>query len=449
MKFDDKHAKPGESQPIDAGVAIGIGVALTALRSIASGNGSLRKDGEVVTGTLKEFGRAITVSVTQTSFALDGQEVLSDTARRPSERLKDVSSRIFELASMVAAGANQESEDFAILGQEINGYVHDQSLIGVHLPVVGTMNRVEEPECVDYEATIRRLTPLFVEETKVTSGMLTALTDAFDACNQDLFVHNLEIADERYHRHLDRDLSADSRWGSSYLAHARHVVTHGDMERLVHFNLRHGLAQTLFSLHCESYGERRQLEKRQLEDLLVKVFIGESSKSEEVAFVVRPDSMLENVAVAELSLAAFKVLRVGFDPSLYNCKPLGKLTHDLYFHALEGASGLLTKDAAIVEGLNTGRKIATSSEFQGLQDYAFARYLGDVDLQQVSSLSTTATLGNKCARSYRNACVQAVEEVERLEPERFIDIHRDERTRQDGTIVPFSEFIERRGNKHA
>jgi len=200
----------------------------------------------------------------------------------------------------------------------------------------------------------------------------------------------------------------------------------------------------LFSIYCESYGSNRQEEKQKLGDLLARVFVKEASEGDNVEDVLPQTLMLEKVAVAELSLAAFKKLYIGYDLSLYRGNPLGKLTHNLYFHALEGACGQLIDSVAVSEGRSIRSKISQFPDLQELQTYAFNTYLNEQDLAQIKSWSKVRTHGDKCARSYRNACIAAVEEVERLKPDHLIHINQQERVRPDGTVMSFSDFIESR-----
>jgi len=140
MDFDRLDSRERPSQSIDPAAAIGVGIALNALRSIAAGSGSLKLVGESIVGTLNECGQEISVRVTKENFFLDENTLLLEEGNSPSERLKEVTLRIFELASIVASGKNHEDPDFTILCEEILGYNHDQQQMQISFFPMETLN---------------------------------------------------------------------------------------------------------------------------------------------------------------------------------------------------------------------------------------------------------------------------------------------------------------------
>lgn len=441
---------PRRYQSIDALTAIGIGVAVNALRSIAAGQGTLLRDGEQVTGVLKEGARAVAVQVTKESFVLDGQTVLLEANRLPTERLEDVRSRIFDLAVAVANGLGHSTEEFSTRAREIEAYTDDQSQIRVVSLALSTGQLPSSaPDCrarevVDHEDVIKRLLPLHRETIRTTNRAIQDLTDAFNAGNRDLFTKVLQTVGELHAEHVDKDRLADSLYAPYYLTETRTVQTPGDMERMVHFSLRRELASKLFSLYCQSYGDGREAEKQALQNLLVKVFIHQASEAN-VSDVIRNYLMLQGVAVAELTLESFKVLSVNYNRSLYRADALRTFAHTLYCVADEEASGDLSWPDAVSEARDTQLMVKSSPGVLGLKDHAFNRYLDADDLKQISYwYSRQRTLGNKYARAYRNACISAVEEIERLRPDdiSLLCAFTDLRTNNDNSLMPFSEFIE-------
>jgi hypothetical protein len=118
-------------QTIDPVTAIGIGAALHALHAIAEGKGRLQQNGDTFNGILNEAGSENKIMVSRESFEIDGKEVVREPHLKSSERLEDVSSRLFDLASLVANGINRHCPKFVKLSEEIKNYLHDQNRVEV------------------------------------------------------------------------------------------------------------------------------------------------------------------------------------------------------------------------------------------------------------------------------------------------------------------------------
>lgn len=430
---------------IDAGVAMGIGIALNCLRTIAAGFGALRKEGDALLGYSIEEGQNLDVYITQNNFHLLGDVLLTPEGQKPSERLREVSSRLFELACVVADGKKSDHQDFTILAEEICGYLHDQQKIAVEFISLDAESFGDtlshERVRIDREALIRELSPQFKEQVDITDAAIRALDLAFTG-DLHIFRNIIDTLEERYEMHLNGDRSSKSRWGSCYLGYARCVESLDDMQRFSHYHSRQGLVSQLFSLYCESFSKEFTQKKEILSDVLTKIIITEGLKAEDIEKVIGTPTFIHRLALAELSLKAFKELFKVYDNTDTHYRLLRRITHNLYWHPYEGCSGQLTLDGAWKETKAVKAAFQVSPRLRSFENYVFGRYLGQQDFAEIKTFGFLCLKGNKWARAYRNACIHAVEEVERISPDHFIHLAGEKRKLNNDSIMPFSQFIE-------